>query len=67
MSAPSIAATIITEPAVRITQPLPQLPDLGACADCGLDLVCLADSSAVVFCEHCDLGLSPAGRRAVRR
>ncbi|MER6367369.1 hypothetical protein ABT255_03135 [Streptomyces mirabilis] len=66
MSAPIIAATNVTEPAVRITQPLPELPDFGACGDCGLDLVCLTDSSDVVFCEHCDLGLPLAGRTARR-
>ncbi|MYR63891.1 hypothetical protein GTY54_49390 [Streptomyces sp. SID625] len=59
------APTTLTEPAVRIARPMPELPDLGAC-DCGLDLVCLADSSGVVFCERCDLGLPLAGRTARR-
>jgi hypothetical protein len=54
-------------PSLRITSPLPELPDLGTCGDCGLDLVCLTDSSDVVFCERCDLGISLAGRPAGRR
>lgn len=53
-------------PSVRITHSFPELPDLGVC-DCGLDLVCLTDSSDVVFCERCDLGISLAGRPAGRR
>ncbi|MDQ1018850.1 hypothetical protein [Streptomyces afghaniensis] len=53
-------------PSLRITSPLPELPDLGTC-DCGLDLVCLTDSSDVTFCERCDLGISLAGRPAGRR
>ncbi|MGY3199773.1 hypothetical protein [Streptomyces sp. TE5632] len=61
MSVPTIAATV-TVPAVRITQPLPELPALGVC-DCGRELVCLTDSSDAVFCECCDLGISSAGRR----
>ncbi|MEU1853938.1 hypothetical protein ABZ499_32945 [Streptomyces sp. NPDC019990] len=64
MSATTITATI-TEPAVRVTTPLPELPDLGTCGDCGLELVCLTDSD-VVFCERCDLGISPTRRPAGR-
>jgi hypothetical protein len=56
----TIAATTATEPAVRIAALLPELPDLGTCGDCGLELVCLTDSSDVVFCERCDLGASLA-------
>lgn len=56
----------VTEPAVRIIALLPELPDLGTCGDCGLELMCLTDSSDVVFCEHCDLGLPLAGRPAGR-
>ncbi|PWI16017.1 hypothetical protein DI272_18975 [Streptomyces sp. Act143] len=66
MSASTIAATVVNEPAVRVTRPLPELPDLGTC-DCGLELVCLTDNSDVVFCEHCDLGLPLAGSRPARR
>ncbi|MEU5498498.1 hypothetical protein [Streptomyces griseofuscus] len=55
MSAPTIAATTVSIPAIRITQPLPELPDLGMC-DCGRELVCLIDGSGIVFCERCDLG-----------
>ncbi|MGJ3558946.1 hypothetical protein ACR6C2_08175 [Streptomyces sp. INA 01156] len=54
MSVPTIAATV-TVPAVRITQPLPELPALGLC-DCGRELVCLTDNSRITFCERCDLG-----------
>ncbi|GGQ49779.1 hypothetical protein GCM10010250_21680 [Streptomyces althioticus] len=57
----TVTATV-NEPSVRVTAPLPELPNLGVC-DCGRDLVCLLDSSTAVFCERCDLGIAPAGRR----
>ncbi|MET8609757.1 hypothetical protein [Streptomyces misionensis] len=55
MGIPTAIATG-TVPAIRITEPLPELPHLGAC-DCGRELVCLNDGSGIVFCERCDLGV----------
>ncbi|MFI2434695.1 hypothetical protein [Streptomyces sp. NPDC018693] len=60
-------AGVALVPSVRVHVPYPEVPDLGACGDCGRDLVCLVDSLRAVFCEHCDLGISLAGQPAGRR
>ena len=51
----------ITAPIPALTAPFGEaasrVPELGTCDDCGLDLVCLVEDSAAVFCESCDLGI----------